>query len=129
MPGLLHGSRGGPGRRVYQQTPGPRGSERAKLGARNPRRPARAAAAPAHVSHRDSDLKLTRGPRALPPGQFRSVWDQRGTDNEEMQKLVLNYKTLESAVEGVIDGRTNATPIENAVLPSRCFDLLPRHLP
>jgi len=42
-------------------------------------------------------------PRALPQGQFKSVWEQLSAQGvESIQKLVLNYKSLETAVEGVI---------------------------
>mmetsp|Transcript_61777 Transcript_61777/g.188645 ORF Transcript_61777/g.188645 Transcript_61777/m.188645 type:complete len:926 (-) Transcript_61777:170-2947(-) len=41
-------------------------------------------------------------PRGLPQGQHKSVWDGMGAEKEETQKLVLNYKSLEAAVEGVI---------------------------
>jgi len=42
-------------------------------------------------------------PRAVPQGQFKSVWDQLGGAGvEQTVKLVLNYKTLENAVEGVV---------------------------
>jgi len=41
--------------------------------------------------------------RMLPQGQFKSVWDQlEAQGHEAMQKLVLNYKSLEAAVEGII---------------------------
>mmetsp|Transcript_49427 Transcript_49427/g.159522 ORF Transcript_49427/g.159522 Transcript_49427/m.159522 type:complete len:927 (+) Transcript_49427:119-2899(+) len=41
--------------------------------------------------------------RALQQGQFKSVWEQLSVQGEEVtQKLVLNYKTLEAAVEGVV---------------------------
>jgi len=42
-------------------------------------------------------------PRALAQGQFKSVWDQLAAQGaESMQKLCLNFKTLDAAVEGVI---------------------------
>merc|ERR1740121_2742890 len=42
-------------------------------------------------------------PRSLPQGQFKSVWEQLAAQGvEATQKLVLNYKSLEAAVEGII---------------------------
>mmetsp|Transcript_96456 Transcript_96456/g.241880 ORF Transcript_96456/g.241880 Transcript_96456/m.241880 type:complete len:923 (-) Transcript_96456:138-2906(-) len=42
-------------------------------------------------------------PRALPQGQFKSVWEQLSAQGvESQQKLVLNYRSLEAAVDGVI---------------------------
>jgi len=42
-------------------------------------------------------------PRTLPQGQFKSVWEQLGAQGTEAtQKLVLNYKSLETAVEGIL---------------------------
>lgn len=39
-------------------------------------------------------------PRALPPGQFKSAWEQFAAQGvESTEKLTLNHKTLESAVE------------------------------
>merc|ERR1712232_549052 len=50
------------------------------------------------------DVKITIGdymyPKVLPQGQFKSVWEQLGTQGQEAQtKLSLNFKTLEQAVE------------------------------
>merc|ERR1740121_2642898 len=43
-------------------------------------------------------------PRALPQGQFKSVWEQMSAQGcENVQKLVLNYKSLEAAVDGIIN--------------------------
>jgi len=43
-------------------------------------------------------------PRALQQGQFKSVWEQLAAQGAEaMQKLSLNFKSLESAVEGIIN--------------------------
>merc|ERR1712039_1154008 len=52
-------------------------------------------------------VQITSGdymfPRALPQGQFKSVWEQLSAQGSEAtQKLVLNYKSLEAAVDGVI---------------------------
>merc|ERR1711879_364264 len=42
-------------------------------------------------------------PRALPKGQFASVWEQMGAQGEESQaKLSLNFKTLETAVDYLV---------------------------
>jgi len=42
-------------------------------------------------------------PRALPQGQFKSVWEQMAAQGaESTQKLVLNFKSLESAVDGIM---------------------------
>jgi len=43
-------------------------------------------------------------PRALQQGQFKSVWEQLLAQGvEATQKLSLNFKSLESAVEGIIN--------------------------
>lgn len=43
-------------------------------------------------------------PRQLPAGQFKSVWEQIGTQGAETTKQIqLNFKTLEPAVEHIID--------------------------
>eukprot|EP00929_Paragymnodinium_shiwhaense_P080799 TRINITY_DN4215_c1_g1_i1.p1 TRINITY_DN4215_c1_g1~~TRINITY_DN4215_c1_g1_i1.p1 ORF type:complete len:938 (+),score=324.72 TRINITY_DN4215_c1_g1_i1:105-2918(+) len=52
-------------------------------------------------------LKITIGdymfPRAVPAGQFKSVWEQMGVQGQEAQeKMSLNFKTLQPAVDYVI---------------------------
>merc|ERR1711972_1230580 len=52
-------------------------------------------------------VQITSGdyiyPRALAQGQFKSVWEQLSAQGvETTQKLVLQYKSLEAAVDGVI---------------------------
>merc|ERR1712060_747180 len=43
-------------------------------------------------------------PRALQQGQFKSVWEQLSAQGaESTQKLSLNFKTLETAVQAIID--------------------------
>merc|ERR1712137_466819 len=41
-------------------------------------------------------------PRRLAPGQWKSVWEQHGAQSEATQKLVLSYRSVEQAVEGII---------------------------
>merc|ERR1719326_2442886 len=52
-------------------------------------------------------LQMTVGdymfPRALPNGQFKSVWEQLAAQgNEAQEKMSLNFKTLQPAVDFVI---------------------------
>jgi hypothetical protein len=52
-------------------------------------------------------VKITTGdfnnPRALPQGQFRSLWEEMGKQGaESTQKLLLPYKSIDSAVENII---------------------------
>merc|ERR1712217_690317 len=42
-------------------------------------------------------------PKALQAGQFKSVWEQLQAQGvETIQKLALNFKSLETAVDGII---------------------------
>ena len=42
-------------------------------------------------------------PRALPQGQFKSVWEQLGSQGVEAQKkMSLSFKSLEAAVDPLV---------------------------
>merc|ERR1712228_1105194 len=54
--------------------------------------------------YRVENIKIVTGdymfPRLLQPGRFNSIWEQLKAQGEEtMQKLSLNHKSLEAAVE------------------------------
>mmetsp|Transcript_92996 Transcript_92996/g.259075 ORF Transcript_92996/g.259075 Transcript_92996/m.259075 type:complete len:927 (+) Transcript_92996:124-2904(+) len=53
------------------------------------------------------NVQITAGdymfPRSLPQGQFKSVWEQLAAQGaESIQKLSLNFKSLEAAVDGIV---------------------------
>eukprot|EP00811_Abedinium_folium_P000011 NODE_1000_length_2657_cov_12.162846.p1 GENE.NODE_1000_length_2657_cov_12.162846~~NODE_1000_length_2657_cov_12.162846.p1 ORF type:complete len:660 (+),score=200.88 NODE_1000_length_2657_cov_12.162846:499-2478(+) len=41
-------------------------------------------------------------PRALPPGQWKSVWEQQGLQGESIQQVSLNFKSVDLAVDGIM---------------------------
>merc|ERR1712151_1335302 len=54
------------------------------------------------------NIHITTGdymfPRALPQGQFKSVWEELAAQGtESTQKLLLPYKALDPAVDGIIN--------------------------
>mmetsp|Transcript_68371 Transcript_68371/g.164078 ORF Transcript_68371/g.164078 Transcript_68371/m.164078 type:complete len:927 (-) Transcript_68371:75-2855(-) len=52
-------------------------------------------------------------PRALQQGQFKSVWEQLGSQGvEAQQKFSLNFKSLEAAVEAIAE-KLNMHPCDN----------------
>jgi len=52
-------------------------------------------------------------PKGMPPGQFKSVWEQMASNGLETQKdMSLNFKSIDAAVEGIIQN-LNMQPCEN----------------
>jgi hypothetical protein len=52
-------------------------------------------------------------PKGMPPGQFKSVWEQLTTNGTETQKdMALNFKTVELAVDAIV-ATLNMQPCEN----------------
>merc|ERR1712113_462168 len=63
------------------------------------------------------NIQITTGdymfPKSLQQGQFKSVWEQLQAQGvESLQKLALNFKSLEAAVDGII-GTLNMQPCDN----------------
>jgi|Transcript_66883 coatomer protein complex subunit gamma len=53
-------------------------------------------------------------PKGMPPGQFKSVWDQLQNSGVETQKdMALNFKNVELAIDGIIS-TLNMQPCENS---------------